>query len=69
MSPYRLTLRAVKDLDAIADYTLAKWGEYQAEKYLSEMQQSFERLSLNAGLGRARNDMVRDIEVTAMVRT
>lgn len=54
MSRYRLTARALKDLDQIADYTLAQWGERQTEKYLSDMAARFEWLGDNPGAGRVR---------------
>lgn len=57
MSRYRLTPRALKDLDAIADHTLTTWGEFQAEKYLAEIEKCFERLGAHTELGRARNDI------------
>ncbi len=59
MTAYRLTPRALRDLDAIADYTLATWGERQTAKYLSELEQRFRWLAQNPKAGRPRND-VRD---------
>ena len=57
MTGYRLTPRALKDLDQIADYTLAQWGERQTEKYLSEMATRFRWLSQNPGAGRLRDEI------------
>lgn len=57
MSGFRLTPRALKDLDQIADYTLARWGERQTEKYLSDMATRFRWLSQNTGAGRVRDDV------------
>lgn len=57
MSGFRLTPRALRDLDAIADYTLAAWGERQTEKYLGELEQRFRWLAQSPHLGRARDEI------------
>lgn len=57
MSRYRLTPRALRDLDQITDYTLATWGERQAEKYLAELDQRFHWLAQNPKAGRARDEV------------
>lgn len=57
MSGFRLTPRALRDLDAIADYTLAAWGERQTEKYLGELEQRFRWLAQNPRLGRPRDEV------------
>jgi len=57
VSRYRLTPRALRDLDAIADYTLANWGERQTEKYLEELEQRFCWLARNPGAGRSRDEI------------
>lgn len=57
MRKYRLTPRALKDLDLIADFTLATWGERQSEKYLSDMAKRFDWLSKNPGAGRLREEI------------
>ena len=50
-SSFRLTPRAVADLDAIADYTIETWGPAQLETYLmgfnkqGKMLERFERFS------------------------
>lgn len=56
MSRYRLTPRALRDLDHITDYTLATWGERQAEKYLAELDQRFRWLAQNPKAGRPRDE-------------
>ncbi len=33
---WRLTVLALKDIDAIASYTLAEWGDRQAQRYLAD---------------------------------
>ncbi len=57
MSRYRLTPRALRDLDQITDYTLATWGERQAEKYLADLDQRFRWLAQNPKVGRLRDDV------------
>lgn len=57
MSVYRFTARALLDLDAIADYSLAAWGERQTTKYLTELDQRFRWLAQNPHVGRARDDV------------
>lgn len=57
MKGYRLTLRALKDLDQIADFTFATWGERQAETYLSDMAKRFAWLGKNPGAGRLREEI------------
>jgi toxin ParE1/3/4 len=54
---WRLTPRALEDLDAIADYTIEKWGVNQLDGYLGLLVESFERLSENPSLGRERPDI------------
>jgi toxin ParE1/3/4 len=54
---YRLTPRALKDLDQIADYTLATWGERQAEKYLADIAERFDWLGKNPSAGRLREEI------------
>ena len=54
---WRLTPRAREDLDAIAAYTIEKWGINRLESYLGSLLESFERLSANPSLGRERPDI------------
>lgn len=57
MSRYRLTPRALRDLDQITDHTLATWGERQAEKYLADLDQRLRWLAQNPKVGRLRDDI------------
>lgn len=59
MSAFGLTPRALKDLDAIADYTLENWGAGQMETYLRALNDRFQWLADNPMLGRDRNDVGR----------
>ena len=54
---WRLTPRALEDLDAIAAYTIEKWGINRLESYVGSLTESFERLSANPSLGRERPDI------------
>lgn len=54
---FRLTPRALGDVDAIADYTLAAWGERQTETYLCELKQRFQWLAEHPFAGRARDEI------------
>ena len=57
MNSYRLTPRALKDLDQIADYTLSQWGERQARIYLNALSKRFEWLGKNPNAGRIRDEI------------
>lgn len=59
MADYRLTPRALADLDAIADYTLARWGRDQTERYLSNLTKRMEMLAEAPSMGRDRSDVAR----------
>ena len=54
---FRLTPRAVADIEAIADYTAAAWGSAKMEDYLRSMTRRFEWLAQNPLAGRERNDV------------
>ena len=54
---FRLTPRAVADLDAIADYTIETWGEDQLANDLRSMNSRFDWLAGNPFAGRERNDV------------
>ena len=58
---YRLTPRALADLDAIADYTLAHWGEAQMATYLRSLADRFTWLARNPQLGRLRPEIASDV--------
>ncbi len=57
MRRFLVTPRALADLDAIADYTLATWGERQTKKYLSELEDRFGYLAVHPRVGRLRNEI------------
>ena len=50
---YVLSPAARTDLEQIWDYTLARWGDDQAEEYVREIQRAIDRLVDNPLIGRA----------------
>lgn len=56
-SHYRLTPAALADLEAIADYTLATWGEQQMGTYVLELTDRCAWLGQNPQAGRPRADI------------
>lgn len=48
---------AGRDLAEIEDYSARKWGDRQAEKYVRDLFDAFERLAENPSLGRSRSDV------------
>lgn len=57
MARYRLTPRALRDLDEIADYSLDQWGPNRTEAYLEKMADRFQWLAENPLIGRVRDDV------------
>jgi len=52
MIKYVLTKKAVADLTGIWKYTIDMWGEKQAEKYYSNIINTFQQLADNPSIGR-----------------
>jgi len=57
VADYRLTPRALSDLDAIADYSLERWGREQTERYLHGLTERMALLAEMPSLGRDRSDV------------
>lgn len=57
MGKYHLTRRALSDLDAIADYSLDRWGPDRTQRYLESLEARFQWLADNPALGRNRDDV------------
>jgi len=57
VTTFTLTPRALRDIDAIAEFSLEKWGATQTEKYLEEIKARCAWLAENPLLGRARDDV------------
>lgn len=52
MARFDLTRRAAVDFDEIAEYTIHRWGEQQAVRYLADLNECFVQLAENPALGR-----------------
>ena len=52
MANYRLSRRAASDLEAIAEYTIDKYGIAQARTYRDSLKACFEQLAGNSRMGR-----------------
>ena len=48
---------AERDLIGIWQYSLAQWGEAQADRYLDELEEGFRRLARNPELGASRENI------------
>ena len=57
MAKFKLTRHSDSDLEASAEYTLRTWGEKQCERYLDELQASFQELADNPLRGRTCDDI------------
>ena len=57
MPRFFLTLEAQADFDGIGSYTANRWGLRQAEKYLTDLDDTFHQLAKESGLGRDRHDL------------
>lgn len=57
VAEFELTPRALRDLDAIADYSISKWGADRTEQYLGALVDRMQWLADNPELGRKRNDI------------
>ncbi|WP_366940574.1 type II toxin-antitoxin system RelE/ParE family toxin [uncultured Rhodospira sp.] len=54
MPGYRLTERAILDLDEIFKTSLARWGETVARRYVSDLYEAFARIAEDPRIGRPR---------------
>ncbi len=50
MAEYKLTKKAVEDLNVIWEYTADKWTEGQADRYYSMLLQSCQDIAINPDL-------------------
>ena len=57
MAKYHLTPRALKDLDAIADYSLNRWGTQRTRDYLRALTDRMKWLADSPDLGKIRNEI------------
>jgi toxin ParE1/3/4 len=54
---YKLTPAAKNDLKEIWSYTVKRWSEQQAEKYIYQLEKKFKDLVKTPNLGRSRPDI------------
>ncbi|MCC5939885.1 MAG: type II toxin-antitoxin system RelE/ParE family toxin [Lunatimonas sp.] len=52
MANYVLSVKADEDVDAIADYSLEKWGEKQTLVYIEELFNCLEKIASSPEIGR-----------------
>lgn len=52
MAEYKLTNKAVEDLNDIWEYTIEKWSEEQADKYYNLLLKRFQEIADNSKLGK-----------------
>ena len=52
MAEYKLTNKAVEDLNQIWEYTIYKWSEQQADNYYNLLLDSCQNIADNPSLGR-----------------
>jgi toxin ParE1/3/4 len=57
MSQFRLARPALEDLRSIRRYTRRRWGDDQARRYLTELDECFHMLAENPKLGRQCDDI------------
>jgi toxin ParE1/3/4 len=57
VADYLLTPRALKDLDAIADYSLERWGHKKTREYLTALTDRMQWLAEDPGRGHPRDDI------------
>jgi toxin ParE1/3/4 len=57
MQKILLSPLAERDLIGIWQYSLAQWGEAQADRYLDELEEGFHRLARNPELGASRENI------------
>jgi toxin ParE1/3/4 len=62
MAEYRLSKRAAMDLEAIADYTIDRFGIEQARRYRDGLRKCFRSLAKNPGLGRRAEQLARNLQ-------
>jgi toxin ParE1/3/4 len=52
MAKYKLTNKAVEDLNQIWEYTISKWSEQQADNYYNLLLESCQNIADNPNLGK-----------------
>ena len=57
MGSYKLTVQADHDIEDIWEYSNSKWGDNQAIKYLSQLEESLIALADNPDIGKRRYEL------------
>ena len=60
-----LTRAAVSDLQSIRDYTLARWGPEQEQRYLDALWRKFEEILADPPRWRSREDLFPGCQIAA----
>ena len=61
MADYRLTNKAVEDLNGIWDYTFDNWSQEQADRYYEMLLKSCQDIANNPDLGRNYSGITTDL--------
>jgi toxin ParE1/3/4 len=61
MSQYKLTNKAVEDLNNIWEYTIEKWSEEQADKYYNLLLSCFQEIANNPAIGKNYQGIKKDL--------
>ncbi|MEE4298580.1 MAG: type II toxin-antitoxin system RelE/ParE family toxin [Pseudomonadales bacterium] len=61
MAEYRLSRRAVTDLEAIAGFTIGRFGIEQARRYRVQLKECFDSLAANQAMGRRAEQIARGL--------
>jgi len=62
MANYQLSRRAATDLEAIAEYTIERFGIEQARRYRDDLKSCFNQLADNPELGRRAEQLERGLQ-------
>lgn len=62
MAKYRLSRRAAIDLEAVAEYTIERFGIEQARRYREELKACFEQLVGNPSMGRRAEQLAHGLQ-------
>lgn len=61
MADYRLTRRAAADLDAIAEFTIGRFGIEQARRYRDDLKSCLSNLAENPQMGRRAEQLAKGL--------
>ena len=61
MAKYKLSNKAVEDLDRIWNYTFDKWSEKQADKYYEMLLENCQEIANNPDLGKNYEGIIKEL--------